>query len=88
MRLDQLKHAPIGTLVRDVIRRERARFNAKCDEQVLRQRLSLTELESDDRPALKQRVQQVSAQLATEAEKIEEALEELRAEAADADEDE
>ena len=86
MRLDAL-HGPVSALVRNVIREERVRFSAKCDEQVLRQRLSLTEVESDERPALKQRVQEVGATLARHAESVEEALEELRAEAADADED-
>ena len=88
MRLDALQQAPLGTLVRGIIRIERIRFDAKCEEQVLRQRLSLTELDSDERPALKTSVVQKTAALAAEAAKVEEALEELRAEAADLDEEE
>ena len=88
MRLDALQQAPIGMLVRGVIRLERSRLDAKCNEQVLRQRLSVTDLESEERPGLKQRVQELAGSLAQRAAEVEEALEELRAEAADCDEDE
>ena len=57
MRLDALQQAPVGTIVRGIIRDERARFDAKCDEQVLRQRLSLTDLGSEERADLKAKVQ-------------------------------
>ena len=87
VRLDALRHAPIGALTRNVVRSERLRFAAKCEEQVLRQRLSLVDLESDERPALKQQVQAASSGLAQLAASVEEALEELRAEAADADDE-
>lgn len=87
MRLDALQQAPCGTLVRSITRNERLRFEAKCDEQVLRQRLSLTELESEERPDLKSKVQAKSEALAAHAMAVEEALEELRAEAADVEED-
>ena len=87
MRLDGLKQAPLGTLVRGVIRSERTRYEAKCDEQVLRQRLSLTEVESEEHASLKQQVKKVQSTLATRAEAVEEALEELRAEAADMEEE-
>jgi hypothetical protein len=87
MRLDALQQAPLGNMVRGVNRSELTRFDAKLEEQVCRQRLSLTELESAERPDLKKRVQELAATLAREGGAVEEALEELRAEAADADED-
>ena len=63
------------------------RLTAKLEEQVLRQRLSLTDLESEERPALKQRLQEQQRGLAERAAAVEEALEELRAEAADLDDE-
>lgn len=77
MRLDALQQAPLGNMVRDVIRRERKRYDAKCDEQVCRQRLSVTDVEADDHPELKKRVQTLGATLASEGAAVEEALEEL-----------
>ena len=83
MRLDALKQPPISNLVRSVVRAERDRYSCKCDEQVLRQRFSLSEFESDERASLKSQMQAATASLAQKAESVEEALEELRAEAAD-----
>ena len=88
MRLDALQQPPLGALARSILRSERKRFDAKLEEQVLRQRLSITDLEDDERPALKQQVQQKGAALAAQAAAVEEALEELRAEAADAEDEE
>lgn len=87
MRLDALSQKPVANLVRNVMRCERVRFDAKCDEQVLRQRYSVTDLEADERPELKQQVHAKASFLAEQAAAVEEALEELRAEAADAEDE-
>lgn len=87
MRLDAQQQAPCGQLVRTIIRHERTRFDAKCDEQVLRQRLGLSELGSEERSELKANVQAKEQALSTAAAAVEEALEELRAEAADLDDE-
>ena len=73
----------IPNLMRAVLTEEKARLDLKCEEQVLRQHLSTTNLEDDARPALKQKVASVTASLSAKAAKVEESLEELRAEQAD-----
>ena len=87
MRCDSRNQQPLSGLVRSIIREERKRLEAKLAEQVLRQRYSISELDDEDRPAIKQRLQKTSAELAERAAAVEEALEELRAEAADIEED-
>ena len=84
-RLHVASQPALVAMVQTVIREERDRLAAKLDEQVLRQHLSTTDLESEERPALKKRVQDVSSSLASKAAAVEDALEELRAEAADLD---
>lgn len=74
MRLDALHQAVLGGLVRGVVRCERTRFTVKLDEQVLRQRLSVSELESEERPALKASVKAKEQALAAQASAVEEAL--------------
>jgi hypothetical protein len=85
-RLQAMQPALVA-MVKTVIREEQSRLMAKLDEQVLRQHLSTTDLESDERPGLKRRLQDVSASLASRAAAVEEALEELRCEMADLDDD-
>ena len=68
----------IPNLMRAVLTDEKARLDLKCEEQVLRQHLSTTDLEDDARPALKQKVASVTASLSAKAAKVEESLEELR----------
>jgi len=87
-RLDSNSAPMLAGLVRKIIKEETLRLDTKLEEQVLRQRLSLTDLDADDRPALKSRLQEVEISLKTSGATIEEALEELRAEAADLDDDE
>ena len=75
----------LATMVGTVLSEEQARSSAKTDEQVQRQRLSLAS--DEDRPAVKQRLQAITSDLASRAAAVEEALEELRAEAADCEEE-
>ena len=47
-------------MVKQIAAKAQSRLDAKLEEQVLRQRLSITDLESDERPALKTKLQSKS----------------------------
>lgn len=86
-RLDALKQVPLAGLVRRMATAAPDRLEKKLEEQVLRQQVSVSELESEERPALKERLKAVTASLKTKDAAVEEVLEELRAELADLDEE-
>ena len=73
----------LSNMMLAVVKEEQARLELKLEEQVLRQHLSTTELEDEERPALKKKTESVTANLAALGAKVEEILEELRAELAD-----
>ena len=82
-----LSQPALENMVKQIAAKAQSRLEAKLEEQVLRQRLSITDLESDERPALKTKLQSVSAGLTSQDAAVEELLEELRAELADLDDD-
>ena len=73
----------LSNMMLAVVKEEQARVELKLEEQVLRQHLSTTALEDEERPSLKKKTESVTANLAARAAKVEESLEELRAELAD-----
>ena len=86
-RLQALGQPMLASMVGKMAAAAPHRLSDKLEEQVLRQRLSVCELESDERPALKEQLQSVQAKLQAQDASVEETLEELRAELADLDED-
>lgn len=87
-RLASLSQPALANVVKQVAAKGQSRLDAKLEEQVLRQRLSITDLEDEERPTLKAKLGKVTEGLKGQDAAVEELLEELRAELADLDDDE
>ena len=84
--LDAAKQAPLARLVRGIAREEAAHLDEALKVQVLRQRLSVCEAESEAAAGLKKQLAAAGAAVAARREAVFESLEELRCEAADLEE--
>lgn len=84
--LETAKQPPLARLVRSVAREEAAHLEAALQVQVLRQRLSVSDSESESHAEIKQVLQVAQARVSKSREAIFETLDELRCEAADLDE--
>jgi malonyl CoA-acyl carrier protein transacylase len=86
--LQVISQPMLANMVKQLVATGEPRLQAKLEEQVLRQRLSITELNDEERPALKAKLASVTEGLMRQDAAVEEQLEELRAELADLDEEE
>ena len=85
--LERLSQPALASVVKQIAAKGPTRLNAKLEEQVLRQRLSVTDLDDEERPTMKAKCASVTAGLTSQNAAVEEQLEELRAELADLDEE-